>query len=228
MAHTIEILTNASLLTPDMTDALVLAGLTRLVVSLQGTSAQRYREVCGVDINFDHFVDNLKYFYTHKKNVRMYLKVVDCALRNEDEKRAFYEIFGDMCDTIAIEHAVPIHSGVDFDHLLNPTNCDTTQFGLPVKEVKICPQPFFTMQFNPDGKVVPCYSFEYPSIVGNVETQSMVDIWHGEIFQDFRRKMLNGIQSVSDVCSRCRMIKYRLFPEDDLADDAERLKKYYA
>ena len=227
VAHVLELLTNASLLTPRMSDALIAAGLTRLVVSIQGTSRRRYQEVCGATIEMAQLIDNLEYFYKNKGSAQMYVKIIDCALEGEKDENAFYEMFGDICDTIAVEHAVPIHAGVEFEHLLDSAKSAITQFGLPVKDVKICPQPFFTMQINPDGNVVPCYSFEYPSIIGNVENQTMVDIWNGKEFKSFRRNMLDGIEMASGVCSRCSMIKYRLFPEDELANDAERLKNHY-
>jgi radical SAM protein with 4Fe4S-binding SPASM domain len=128
---------------------------------------------------------------------------------------------------MAVEHAVPIHSGVDYDNLSLKKEISVTQFGLPVAEVKVCPQPFFTMQINPDGKVVPCYSFEYPGIMGDCNTQSAYDIWNGETFRQFRRRMLEGKNGISAPCESCSIIKYRLFPEDDLTDAAERLKEFY-
>ncbi|MDB4264748.1 radical SAM protein, partial [bacterium] len=227
VANVIEILTNASLLTPRLSDDLIAAGLSRLVVSLQGTSRDRYRKVCGASIDFRSFTENLRYFYNNKGRSEMYLKIIDCALEGEEDKEAFYEIFGDICDTMAIEHAVPIHSGVDYGHLLSDEKLQTTQFGLPVSEIKICPQSFFTMQINPDGKIVPCYSFEYPIICGDCRKESVVDIWDGEKLRKFRLKMLEGINNFSAICANCNMIKYRLFPEDNLNDEHERLKALY-
>ncbi len=227
VAHTVEILTNASLLTPAMSEALITAGLTRMVVSLQGTTKEKYRDVCGAEIDFEDLLANLRYFFDHKKNTQMYIKIVDCALDGKQDEDAFYELFGDMCDTMAIEHAVPIHKGVNFDKILRQNTNKLTQFGLPVTEVHICPQPFFTMQINPDGKVVPCFSFEYPGIMGNCNKQSVTEIWNGVEFSSFRRKMLDGAEHVSSICPGCNIIKYRLFPEDVLNDDAERLKAYY-
>ena len=227
VAGVIEILTNASLLTPRLSDDLIAAGLSRLVVSLQGTSRDRYRKVCGTNIEFESFLDNLCYFYSHKGSAEMYIKIIDCALEGDEDKKAFYEIFGDICDTMAIEHAVPIHSGVDYGHLLIDEKPQSTQFGLPISEVKICPQPFFTMQINPDGKIVPCYSFEYPIICGDCRKEPVVDIWNGEQLRKFRLRMLDGINSSSAVCENCNMIKYRLFPEDNLNNDAERLKAFF-
>lgn len=227
VANIVEILTNASLLTPKLSDALISAGLSRLVVSLQGTSKDKYQEVCGTNIEFDVFVGNLRYFFNNKGNVQMYIKIIDCALDSKEDEQRFYDIFGDICDTIAIEHAVPIHSSVDYDSVLKKSDRAVTQFGLPVSEVHICPQPFFTMQINPDGKVVPCYSFEYPGIMGDCNNQSVCEIWNGEPYRQLRRTMLDGIKNVCKVCANCNIIKYRLFPEDALNNDAERLKKFY-
>lgn len=227
VANTIEILTNASLLTREMSDSLVAAGLNRLVVSIQGTTKEKYKAVCGADINLDEFIENLRYFFDNKGDVQVYIKIVDSALDGKDDEKMFYNIFGDICDTMAIEHTVPIHAGIDFEKVLKDKAISVTQFGLPVSEVKICPQPFFTMQINPDGKVVPCFSFEYPIIIGDCNKESVDEIWKGRQFQKFRRKMLDGANNVSEVCKDCSIIKYRLFPEDDLSSDAARLKKYF-
>jgi len=230
VAQTIEILTNAHLLTPPIADALISAGLNRLVVSVQGTSKEKYRNTSGIDLDFDAFIENLRYFYEHKGQVHMYIKVVDSALDGKEDEKKFYRIFGDICDTIAIEHTVPIHSGIDYARVLKDSEADdqaVTQFGLPVSEVKICPQPFFTMQINPDGKVVPCFSFEYPGIMGDCNRASVTDIWNGKEFQQCRRKMLDGLRYCGEICTHCQIIKYRLFPEDDLRDDAQRLKQLY-
>jgi len=227
VANIVEILTNASLLTPEMTDSLISSGLLRLVVSVQGTTKDKYQDVCGANIDFEKFIGNLRYFFNNKGNAQVYIKIIDCALDSKNDEQRFYEIFGDICDTMAIEHAVPIHSGVDYENVLKDKDMSFTQFGLPVSEVQICPQPFFTLQINPDGKVVPCYSWEYPGIMGDCNNQSILEIWNGKQFQHFRRTMLDGAKDVCDVCAECNIIKYRLFPEDVLNNDAERLKKFY-
>lgn len=228
VATTIEIITNASLLTPGMSDALISAGLSRMIVSLQGTTKQKYQEVSGVEIDVDALIKNLKYFYAHKGNAHLYIKIMDTVLDGEEDKRKFYAMFGDVCDSIAIEHTVPIYPGVDYKKVLGAEDLPVTQFGLPVSEVSVCPQPFFSMQINPDGKVVPCFSLDYPEIIGDCNKQSIHEIWNGENFKRFRRKMLEGGGSVCEICANCNIIKYRMSPEDILdTDDIERLKRFY-
>jgi radical SAM protein with 4Fe4S-binding SPASM domain len=223
VADVIELITNASLLKPDASAALVSAGLNRLVVSLQGTSGAKYSEVCGKTLDFDAFVKNLRHFYDHRSDCHVYLKIVDAALDGPEDEQRFFDLFGNICDTIAVEQAVPIHSGIPFNKTLQ--HKDRTQFGLPLSEVAICPQPFFTLQVNPDGKVVPCYSFEYPGIMGDCNQETLQEIWSGEIFRQFRLRWLDGL--MAEPCQQCSIIKYRMFPEDDLSGDASRLRDCY-
>lgn len=227
IANTVEIITNGYLLTNEISRSLISAGLNRLVISVQGTSREKYRQVSQIKLDFDMLVERIKYFYNSRRNAHVYIKIVDYALDGEDDKQRFYDIFGDICDTIGIEYAVPIHSGVNFDAVVKGNAAEVTQFGLPVSEVRVCPQPFFTMQINPDGKVVPCYSFEYPGIMGDCHSQTVPQIWNGSKFNEFRRAMLDGSRHVGGICSECSIIKYRMFPDDVLNDDTERLKPCY-
>jgi radical SAM protein with 4Fe4S-binding SPASM domain len=227
VANVLEILTNASLLTKELSKNLIKNGLSRLVVSVQGTTKEKYKKVSGVDIDFNKYIGNLRYFFKNKDKAQVYIKIVDTALEDKNDEQRFYDIFGDICDALSVEHTVPIHHGIDYGKLLKNNDLPVTQFGLPVSEVKICPQPFFTMQINPDGKVVPCYSFEYPEIIGDCNNQSACEIWNSEHFRKFRRLMLEGVNAAGKVCSKCDIIKYRLFPEDVLDGAVERLKKIY-
>ena len=227
VALRVELLTNGSLLTHRMSDALIAAGLSRLVISLQGLSSEKYQQISNVELDFDELVANIGYFHRQKKDTHVYVKIVDYALDGADAEREFYGIFGDICDSIAVENAVPIMPGVDYEKVLKTPEGSATQFGLPVAPIQVCPQAFFTMQVNPDGKVVPCYQISYPGIMGDVNRQTMQEIWNGETYQNFRRGMLEGRSSANPVCAECNFIKYRLFPEDDLQDAAERLKGVY-
>lgn len=227
VAVRVELLTNGSLLTRQMSDALIEAGLSRLVVSLQGISKEKYRQISNVDIDFEIFVANIEHFYRHKTHTHVYIKIVDYALDDRDTEQKFYEIFGDICDSIAVENAVPIMPGIDYERVLKTANGSLTQFGLPVSPIQVCPQAFFTMQINPDGKVVPCYQISYPAIMGDAHLHTMQEIWNGENYRSFRRAMLDGRNIANEVCAECNFIKYRSLPEDDLQQAVERLKGVY-
>ena len=227
VARRIEIVTNGSMLSRTISDGLIEAGLDRMVISIQGTSADKYNAICHVNFDFNEFVDNIRYLYEHKNNLTMYLKIVDVALDNRVDKERYFEIFGDICDEIGIENAVPIFPDVDMNEELTDVSRHKTQFGLPMKHVKVCPQPFYTMQINPDGKIVGCYSVYYPRILDDCNERSLVEIWNGEGYQNFRRQMLDGRENVCKFCEDCQINDFRIFPEDDISGYAAELKGKY-
>lgn len=221
----IEVITNASLLTKQMSDDLISSGLTKLLISIQGTSAGKYAAVSGIKLDFDEFRRNIKYFYDNRgNNCKVHIKIVDCALDNFIDKASFYRLFGDMCDTIGVEYVGPIHHGVDYNSRMGEAGVN--QYGDKLTSISICSQPFYMMQINPDGNVVPCYSIEYPVILGNCYNESLYDIWHGKNFNQFRLKILHGIDDV-DVCKDCCIFKHRACSSDDLSTEVERLVAYY-
>ncbi|WP_035767610.1 radical SAM protein [Butyrivibrio sp. NC2002] len=227
VSNRVELISNGSLLSHDMSDALISAGLDRLVISLQGTSAEKYKKVCGVDIDFDTFVSNIGYLFNKKMDMEIYLKIVDVALDGDDDRERFFKIFGDICDTIGIENAVPIFPDVEFNNVLNTESRVKTQFGLPMKKMNVCPQPFYTMQINPDGKIVGCYAVYYPRILGDCNNRSLEDIWNGEEYMKFRMEMLDGRANVCKFCKECKINDFRIFPEDSLDEYADELKRKY-
>ena len=222
----IEILTNASLLTNKLAHQLSDSGLTTLLISIQGTSAEKYWEISKVKIDFQHFIDNIRYFYELDK-VKVHIKIADCALDGEEDKARFLELFGNICDTIAVETIGAIHEGVEYNTELNNKTINTNQYGVECTSLNICSQPFHFMQINPDGKVVPCYSIEYPDIMGDARIESLYDIWNGEKYRQFRLQMLYGIDKANPTCCHCNIFKHRAYKGDDLSTEVDRLREIY-
>ena len=227
IANRVELITNASLLTKEMSDALIEAGLDRMVVSIQGTTPESYEQVSHIKLDYDAFVEGLRYFYQHKTTTHVYIKVVDVALKDEEDKQRFLDIFGDVCDSIGIETAIPLYPDVEYNEVLAQQN-QLTQYGTKVLNTEVCPQPFYLMQINPDGKVVGCHSISpYPDIFGDCNIEHVCDIWNGTLFNEFRRKMLDGKEQVCDCCKECTLMKYRTFEEDRITRRCEELKEIY-
>lgn len=222
-----EIVTNGSLLSRNMSDHLINAGLDRLRVSIQGINAAKYREVSGVDINFDAFVDNLRYFYQQKSKTFVYIKIVDAALADKKEEQEFYIIFADICDKISVEYTTPyFHNIIDYSKFHNEMRL--TKEGEAIRQIDVCPIPFYTMTVMTDGSVCACSSYNNPFILGNVETHSMLELWNGKEAGDFRRMQLRGERYSNPVCGKCSLPVYLIKPEDILDDNAQQLlERFY-
>lgn len=222
VANVVDIVTNGALLTPKISMELINAGLSTLRISTQGVNAKKYKQVSDVKINFDEFVENIKYFYIHRGNTNLHIKIIDSAL-DEQEKQTFFEIFGDICDTIAIEHLIPVIETKD--NITNDFN--STILGNELVKSDICPQPFYFMQINPDGKCGPCCSANFPTNIGDSNKQSITQIWNSKEYNAFRKVQLNKKKSNNSICVNCELCKYTMFPEEILDNDAERLLKLF-
>jgi len=227
IANSIDIVTNGALLTPELSDALIAAGLSKLRISLEGLSSDDYKKHSLADVNFEKFVENIRYFYEHCGDTRMYIKIIDYMVQKEEERSRFYELFDPITHDIAIEHLTPTIAEIDYDAISDGMETNKPQNGEKLLESQICPQPFYMMQINPDGNVVPCCSMKYPRVLGNVNEQSVQEVWIGEQFNQFRRDVLHGVKQMDCACKECNLYLYDLHEEDMLDANAEVLLERY-
>ena len=227
VAESIDLVTNASLLTHALSKELAEAGLTRFRISLEGVSANDYKKYADASINFNQFVENIRYFYQHCKETKIYIKIIDYMVETAKEKERFYRIFSPICHSIAIEHLTPTIAEIDYKKLSKKSDHKKPQNGEELIQSQICSQPFYMMQINPDGKVVPCCSMKYPLLLGDATKESVQKIWLGEAYQTFQRTMLTGVEKASEVCRTCSLYRYDMHKEDRLDDVAKELLEKY-
>lgn len=228
IAQSVDIVTNGALLTPELSDRLIGAGLDRLRISVEGLSAEDYRRNASANIDFERFVEQIRYFYEHSVCTHVYIKIIDYMVRSPERQKRFYELFRPISHSTAIEHLTPTIAEIDYDKLSGGMKTDRPQNGGTLLNAEVCPQGFYMMQINPDGKVVPCCSMRYPEILGDASQQIVPEIWRGKAFNDFRLRMLETREQAGPVCRDCKLYLYDLHPEDVLDGAAERLKIAYS
>ena len=220
VAERVEIISNASKLTPSMADALIDAGLDTLRISLQGLSSKKYEEICQAKVDFDVFVDNVRYFYAHKKTTNLFLKVMDVALdEGEDEK--FYQLFGDCTDRMYIEHMLPAYDGVE---MTKDMKIESDRYGVKTDRIyQVCPLAFYMLGVFPNGDVEPCDTIYKPIVLGNVHEGRILDMWNSSQMHEFWRMQLEGRRSENKRCANCCAPNDVAHPEDHLDDYAEEI-----
>ncbi len=229
IADSVDIVTNGALLTRELSDRLINAGLSKLRISLEGLSAEEYCEHTSATVDFEKMVENIHYFYEqcNGTHTTMYIKIIDYMVQSKEQQDKFMEIFSPITHSIAIEHLTPTIEEIDYDKVSHGMKTDKPQNGTVLLDSQICPQPFYMMQVNPDGNVVPCCSMKYPCTLGNVRAESVQDIWLGENYRSFQRNMLDGVGEAAEVCGKCTLYRYDLHAEDRLDADAGQLKNKY-
>lgn len=202
IADRIEIITNASLLTPEMSDSLIEAGITNIRVSLEGLSSLKYKKISNVNIDFNKLLENLKYFHENgKKNgSNLFVKILNCTLE-EDEEKKFYEIFDLISTKMYIEEVKPVYAHVE--KTKDITNITTDRYGNYHQPRIVCPLAFFTMAIWPNGDIAPCDAIYKPITLGNIHNDELVDVFNNIKITNFRLNLLSGNKNKMFGCSKC-------------------------
>lgn len=205
VAEYIEIVTNGSLLSSQLNRRLIESGLDRIRISIEAVDEEGYKEITGVKINLNKFLENIKDLYENKGNCEIYIKIVDISVKSEKDKMKFYELFGNICDKIFIDNVIPLWS--DFEEMKVDKSLlenDKGVHGQTIQQVKICPYIFYNFIINPDGQITACCAdWKRKLILGDASKTSVIDIWNGDVLRNFWVDMLKGNKDKYEMCSKC-------------------------
>jgi radical SAM protein with 4Fe4S-binding SPASM domain len=218
VADRIDLVTNASLMTHDVVDQLMVAEIDRIDISIYGLSEQQYKKNSSVKINFDELVNNIRYLYQNKKNCTIAIKICDVAFNENENEQKFHAIFSEICDSISVECIVPIWYGVKLDNKFANTTQDI--YGQPKITKRICPLPFFSLTVHPNGMVSPCcQDWNHLLIVGDVNVESLYQIWKGNKMDNYCTKQLKQGRFAMSACRDCE------YPETVAMDNIDTHKE---
>lgn len=205
-AERVDTTTNASLLTRERGKALVDAGLDRINISVYGVSTEHYKAFSDAKVEFSTIVENIRNFYEVKGECEMLVKVNGDTL-NEEEKSLFLEVFGDYTDKIFIEHTMSCWPNFQLRGV--EVNQEKGIYGQDIEEVDACPYPFYSFSINSDGTVSVCFlDWGRKQKVGDVKSESVVDIWNGPQMKAYRKMFLSGNRKKHPQCGNCGQMSH--------------------
>lgn len=184
--------TNAALLTSELSEKILKAGLDRIFFSFDSIDPEKYEKI-RVGVKFDEVVKNIKYFCELKKKeyphvqTRVSMVVME---DNEDELEAYKDFWKDIADNVG------------YGYLLEPISGNY----YPGYKGFVCSQLWQRMFVRVDGKVTVCcadYMKEY--IVGNAKKEKLYDIWHNKKYEFIRNKHKSGNYYDVEMCKKCEI-----------------------
>lgn len=196
LACKVKVVTNANRLTHEYSDRLIAAGLDTLKVSLQGLTSEKYRKICKTTVDFERIREQLAYFYDHRKQCTVHIKVIDIALDDGEEEK-FYRTFDAHADYLFVEQCI----GKYALHQNDATN----KFHFNMETMQICSQPFFTLFIDDIGNVFPCCLINrYNSQpLGNIFFKSLKLLWNEE-FRVLQETLLKKERPSYTSCIGCK------------------------
>jgi len=205
----IDTTTNASLMTPERLAPVLEAGLDKINISVDGMNNEQYKKFTGFDFNFEEFVSNVKWLDKNKGNCEVVIKIPG-DLITDDQKKEFYDTFGDLCDRIFIENFAPCWPEFDVEE---HTGIKITEgiYQQPIIPTDTCPYIFYSMSVNADGLVSSCFlDWGRKLIIGDAKEKSVRDIWHSKEMNSLRNQHLMGLRKNNPVCSQCGQLSHCL------------------
>lgn len=197
-----ELVTNGSLLTPELSEKLIESGLSRICISIQGMTEEKYQEICGYHIDYPRFLKQLDYLYhISRGKCKIHIKTVDLAL-NWGERESFLRRYQPLCDSIYIDHVIRLFGGVDYDKLHVATDKKIFSDAYAKNRVLVCPPLFYTLYVTPACDVVPCCKTPYPIRYGNLHEITLKQAWNGEKRLAFLCQALQGKRFENPVCNQ--------------------------
>lgn len=193
--------TNGSTLNPELNQRLIDSGLDMICISVEAVSAEGYLKVAKARIDYERFRENVADLFARRKECEIYIKIADSGFSKEEIEK-FYSDFAPMSTKIAVEKLMG-WSFSDIKDFTLGTKPDTYD-GLPLIQKKVCAYPFYVLAINADGSVSLCGNdWAHGTVVGNIGTQSLQEIWHGEALYNFRKTMLEDRRKEIPACASC-------------------------
>jgi radical SAM protein with 4Fe4S-binding SPASM domain len=68
----------------------------------------------------------------------------------------------------------------------------------------VCPYPWTHLRVASNGDIVACCrDLQHKTVLGNLERESVAEIWNGRLMQDLRRALLDGEPQKAAACADC-------------------------
>jgi len=232
VADKINLTTNALLLSQKKADELIDSGVDIIRISLQGLDAEAYWNTCKVRVNFDDFLNNLKYLYENRKGCSIRMKIADVAIaRIPNGRERFERFFGSIADSIFIETIIPMYADVDYNTIDDSIYKKSINGRENIKQNEVhtvCNRPFYRLRVAADGKVTAaCCDIPNDFYYGDIYKESLVDIWNGSKHRNLMKMQLEGRRFLHPICKNCT-IPNDITTEADILDPyAETLLEKY-
>ncbi|MCS6992183.1 MAG: SPASM domain-containing protein [Chitinophagales bacterium] len=204
--------TNGHFIDPYKAEQLILSGLGRLIFSVDGVTQESYQQyrVGGL---LDRVLESIRNVVAAKRSLRKSHPqvVVQFLIGKHNEK----ELSGmrSMAKALKVDQAVfktmqlydeeGVKQFLPEDDRLARYIRNENGLMLKGRLRNSCWRMWYGCVVTWDGKVVPCcFDKDARYVMGDLNNNSLQEIWFGEPYRQFRHKILTGRSNI-DICSNC-------------------------
>ncbi len=218
--------TNCTLLTPEMSEKILLNDISYIILPLDGITKETYESI-RVNADFDLVLRNIKQFLFLKKRLKkrtfVQLQMVSMEENKEDVKK-----FPDFVRKIDIYNQV---SDIRIKPVIDYTGKTRSKFSdISKAHKRACFLLWRNLFVSHDGIAFACSQDSDGAVpIGDFRTETLEEIWNSKAMQSFRNIHVQGKICESPICTVCDLAQeyFSLFTViSTLFFDAFTLKKY--
>jgi molybdenum cofactor biosynthesis enzyme MoaA len=194
----VKVTSHGGLLTEHMAKALLDSGLDKLKISVQSLDADTYWNIMRLPLektlkNIDHFLELKK--KGGYKLPRLEIVMVD-SIQTHDEIPGIRRYWQDREVKLYVE---PVENRADQHNIR-----DTAIGEHRLKTFSWCRRLMEQIYILYNGRMVQCCAdWEQRSIMGDLNSHRLADIWYGQRYTDYRRRFAEG-DVKGMICACCR------------------------
>ncbi|MDM7914800.1 MAG: radical SAM protein [Candidatus Eisenbacteria bacterium] len=230
VAHVVSTTSNGSLLTRELASRLIDSGLDQIRISVVHVEEKTFQELTQTKVPYQRILENVAFLYHEKRRrgspLRVIVKTNDSGLTAEHKER-FERDYSSIADLLAIDTMMGWSLSDVKDFTLGVQVTTGMDGSSPLRERQVCPEPFSRLAINWDGQVsICCVDWSYGTIVGDLRTQTLEEVWGGEPLRAIRLAHLTGNRASIRACAECQYSKGAP-PSRDLDGHVDRLLEIY-
>jgi len=205
--------TNAHFLDDENARKTVESGLSRLIISVDGTTQESYQKY-RVGGSIETVLEGTKNLINWKKKLksstpRTIFQMVIFS-HNENEIGALYQL-ADECGVDEVKLKTAQVYDFEKGSELIPVNEKYSRYQLQANSfyqiknplLNHCWKMWHSCVMTWDGKIVPCcFDKDATHVMGDLQQQTFAEIWNGEPYREFRSKLMRSRKEI-DICRNC-------------------------
>lgn len=202
IADKIWLRTNGLKLNPEINTRLAALGIDLIGISVKAMSSDGYKEIAGVNIDYEKFRENVADLFGKCTQTNVYVNTVN--IHSEADSARFFKDFEGISTTCAIEDA----------HNWSMSELHDWRGGGRVVDNTLVPRvacafPLYSFAVNWDGQVSACQEdWAMTNIIGDLRAQSVAEIWNGAQRREFIQTHLDGRRRELPACANCSYIEF--------------------
>jgi radical SAM protein with 4Fe4S-binding SPASM domain len=202
---------NPLMLTPEVATELLESMPAHLYLSLDGHDDASFEQIRGVKNAYERSKERLLAFLNQKVaggySTYITLSMIDFSLNQASiEKMTAYWQSVEGIDHVLVKPFTTWDgTAADVNALVGQESTPPLKYPAPVT----CEMPWLKMTVKWDGDVVPCcFDYDKKYVLGNVNEQSLAEIWNGERMRFLRQEMASD-KVTNPLCQNCEHLRGR-------------------